>query len=246
VSSPLYDRIGHVYSRTRRADERIARIIWRGLGNARTVINVGAGAGSYEPPDCRVVAVEPSWRMIRQRSGGVPVVCGVAEALPFPIGAFDAALAILTLHHWTDWRRGLTEMRRVARRQVVVTIDPAELDSFWLTAAYFQELGALDQRRCPPLADIARALRPCHVEPIPIPHDCSDGFLAAYWRRPEAYLDPSVRAGISSLVLLDQAVVTHGVARLRSDLDSGAWDERFGHLRKADVLDVGYRLVIAT
>ena len=149
MSSPLYDRIGHVYSRTRRTDERIARIIWRGLGDARTVINVGAGAGSYEPPDCRVVAVEPSWRMIHQRSGAVPVVCGIAEALPFPIGAFDAALAILTLHHWTDWRRGLTEMRRVARRQVVVTIDPAKLDAFWLTAAYFQEIGELDQRRCP-------------------------------------------------------------------------------------------------
>jgi len=184
--------------------------------------------------------------MIQQRSGVVPVVCGVAEALPFPAGAFDAALAILTLHHWADWRRGLTEMRRVARRRVVVTIDPAELDNFWLTASYFQEIGELDQSRFPPLADIARALRPCHVEPIPIPHDCTDGFLAAYWRRPEAYLDPSVRAGISSLVLLDHDVVNRGVARLRSDLDSGAWDERFGHLRKADVLDVGYRLVVAT
>jgi SAM-dependent methyltransferase len=244
--SPLYDRIGHVYARTRRADERIAEMIWRGLGDARTVINVGAGAGSYEPPDCRVVAVEPSWRMIQQRSGAVPVVCGVAEALPFPFGAFDAALAILTLHHWLDWRRGLTEMRRVARRLVVVTIDPAELESFWLTASYFQEIGELDQRRCPPLADIARALRSCRVQPIPIPHDCTDGFLAAYWRRPEAYLDPSVRAGISSLALLDPAVVKRGVARLRNDLESGVWDERFGHLRKADVLDVGYRLVITT
>jgi len=242
----LYDRIGHVYTRTRRADERIAAMIWRGLGNARTVINVGAGAGSYEPPDCRVVAVEPSWRMIQQRSGIVPVVCGVAAALPFPDGAFDAALAILTLHHWADWRSGLTEMRRVARRRVVVTIDPAELDNFWLTASYLQEIGELDRRRFPPLADIVRALRPCHVEPIPIPHDCTDGFLAAYWRRPEAYLDPSVRAGISSLVLLDHDVVTRGVARLRSDLDSGAWDERFGDLREADVLDVGYRLVVAT
>jgi SAM-dependent methyltransferase len=122
---------------------------------------------AYEPPDCRVVAVEPSWRMIQQRSGAVPVVCGIAEALPFRLGAFDAALAILTLHHWADWRRGLAEMRRVARRLVVVTIDPAELDRFWLTASYLQEIGELDRRRCPPLAEVVRALGPCRVQPIP-------------------------------------------------------------------------------
>jgi len=129
---------------------------------------------------------------------------------------------------------------------VVVTVDLAELGGFWLTANYFPEIAKLDHTRCPPLADIAHALRPCRVLPIPIPHDCTDGFLAAYWRRPEAYLDPAVRAGISSLVLLDRAVVTRGVARLRSDLDSGVWHERFGHLDRADALDVGYRLLITT
>jgi SAM-dependent methyltransferase len=244
MASQLYDRIGEVYTSTRRADARIAEMIWRGLGDANTVVNVGAGAGSYEPPDRRVVAVEPSWRMIQQRSGSAPVVCGVAESLPFPAGAFDAALAILTLHHWTDWRRGLTEMKRVATRQVLVAFDPDEVRGFWLTASYLPEIGELDRGRCPPLADIARALGPCRVQSIAVPYDCTDGFLAAYWRRPEAYLEPSVRAGISSFALLDPAVVTRGVARLRSDVDSGVWDERFGHLRKADALDVGYRLVI--
>ena len=174
------------------------------------------------------------------------MVGGVAESLPFRIGAFDAALAILTLHHWTDWRRGLTEMRRVATRQVVVTADPGEVSRFWLVGRYFPEIGELDRTRLPLLAEITRALRPCRVEPIPIPHDCTDGFLAAYWRRPEAYLDPSVRAGISSLALLASDVVARGVARLRRDLESGEWDQRFGHLRKADALDVGYRLVFAT
>jgi SAM-dependent methyltransferase len=243
--SPLYDHIGDGYARTRRADERIAEVIWRGLGDARSVVNVGAGAGSYEPLDRRVIAVEPSWRMIQQRPGSAPVICGVAEALPFSAGAFEAALAILTLHHWTDWRRGLTEMRRVSTRQVVVTVDPEAMASFWLIATYFPEIAELDRARCPSLIDITKTVGSSQVQIMPIPFDCADGFLAAYWGRPEAYLDSSVRAGISGLALLEPDVVSHGIARLRDDLESGVWDQRFGHLRRADVLDVGYRLVIA-
>jgi SAM-dependent methyltransferase len=244
MSWQLYDRIGHSYARTRSADPRIAEMIRRGLGDARTVINVGSGTGSYEPSDRRIVAVEPAWQMIRQRSGAAPVVCAVAEALPFATNAFDAALAVLTMHHWVDWRRGLAEMRRVAKRSVILTMDPDEMAGFWLSARYFPEIAALDQARFPRVVDVVDALGGCRVQPLPIPHDCVDGFLAAYWQRPEAYFDPSVRAGISALAILEPDVVRRGLINLRDDLESGEWEKRWGYLRQAAVLDVGYRLLI--
>jgi SAM-dependent methyltransferase len=246
MTQTLYDEIGQSYAWTRQPDPRIAAAILEALGDARSVVNVGAGAGSYEPAGKSVVAVEPSWHMIRQRPSGAPVVVqAMAEALPFRGRVFDAALAVLTLHHWTDWRRGLDEMRRVANRLVIFTIEPTDLGNFWLTEAYFPEIIELDRGRCPSTADIAHLIGSCRVYRIPIPHDCVDGFLAAFWRRPEAYLDPAIRAAISGFALLDQDVVARGVALLKSDLESGAWEERFGHLRSLEALDVCYRLLVA-
>ncbi len=240
---PLYDQIGRTYTSTRQSDPRIAAAIVRALGDAETVLNVGAGTGSYEPADRSVVAIEPSSQMIRQRAvGSAPVVQAAAEALPFRADTFDAALASLTLHHWTDWRRGLDEMRRVANRLVVFAFEPSE--GFWLTDAYLPEIIELDCGSSPSIADLVRHLGGCRVDRIAVPHDCADGFLAAYWRRPEAYLDPTVRAGISGIARLDPDVVIRGVARLKEDLQSGAWERRFGHLRQLDALDVCYRLVV--
>ena len=241
----LYDRIGTTYTSTRRADPRIAAAIRRALADAQTIVNVGAGAGAYEPADLPVVSVEPSWQMLQQRTAGLAGrVQARAEALPFRDGTFDAALAVLTLHHWTDWRRGVAEMRRVAKRVVIFTFEPEEGGNFWLTEKYFPEIAALDRGQCPSVNEIVQCLGDCAVNRVAIPHDCVDGFLAAYWRRPEAYLDPTVRAGISGFALLDQEVVEQGVARLKADLDSGAWEQRFGNLRDLDALDVCYRLIV--
>ena len=242
----LYDNIGKTYTSTRRPDPRIAAAILRALGDADTVVNVGAGAGGYEPTDRSVVAVEVSSQMIRQRKlGTAPAVQAVAEALPFRDQTFDAALAVLTMHHWTDWRRGVDEMKRVAQRFVTFTFEPNEVDNFWLTGAYFPEIAELDRERTPSVAEVVRQIGDCTVERTAIPHDCSDGFLAAYWRRPEAYLDPNVRAGMSTFAVLDESVVARGIARLQADLESGAWEERFGHLRQLKSLDLFYRLLVS-
>jgi SAM-dependent methyltransferase len=241
----VYDNIGRTYIATRHPDPRIAAAIVAALGNADAMVNVGAGAGAYEPIGRPLIGVEPSWQMIQQRScRASPVVQAVAEALPFRARTFDVAFAILTLHHWTDWRRGLAEMKRVARRAVVFAFDPNALESFWLTETYFPGIIELDRRRSPSVAEVAHELGDCSVEQIPIPHDCVDGFLAAFWRRPETYLDPVVRASMSGFALLDQASVTRGIALLESDLRSGAWERRFGHLRSLDALDAGYRLLV--
>ena len=243
----LYDQIGRQYTSTRHPDPRIAAVILNGLGDAESVVNIGAGAGSYEPVGRSLTAVEPSWEMIRQRSDGRSfVVQASAEALPFRAGTFDAALAVLTLHHWTDWRRGLAEMKRVADRLVIFTIDPHGAVRFWLTESYFPEITTLDRARCPSIDAIVDCVGSCRIEHVAIPHDCLDGFLAAYWRRPEAYLDPAIRAGMSGFALLDQDVVDRGVARLKSDLESGEWERRFGDIMSLDALDVCYRLVVTT
>jgi SAM-dependent methyltransferase len=184
--------------------------------------------------------------MIQQRSARSSwVVQASAEALPFRAGTFDTALAVLTLHHWADWRRGLGEMKRVADRLVIFTIEPSEVGNFWLTQAYFPEIMELDRERCPSVRDLINYLGECRIEPVAIPHDCADGFLAAFWRRPEAYLDPAVRAGISAFALLEQDAVDRGVAQLEADLRSGEWERRFGHLRSLDALDVCYRIVMS-
>jgi SAM-dependent methyltransferase len=240
----LYDRIGVGYRAHRRPDPRIAAAILGALGDARSIVNVGAGAGSYEPPDRAVTAVEPSREMIRQRPpGSARVLQASATALPFADDAFDAALAVLTVHHWPDRARGLAELRRVARQRVVVlTWDPGAA-GFWLVADYFPELVAIDRGIFPTLEEMERALGPAEVRPLPVPHDCVDGFLGAYWRRPHAYLDPAVRAAISTFSKVRD--VETGLARLRSDLADGSWAGRHGHLLERAELDLGYRLVVA-
>ncbi|WP_424188246.1 class I SAM-dependent methyltransferase [Actinokineospora sp. G85] len=241
-----YRALGRGYAATRRPDPRIARALSAALGDARTVVNVGAGSGSYEPADRDVVAVEPSVTMVRQRPpGAAPVVRAVAERLPFPDAAFDVGMALLTTHHWTDAAAGLAELRRVSRRQVVLTWDPGVFARFWLVADYLPELA--ERERDLATVDAVRAgLGPAAVvSPVEVPWDCADGFLAAFWRRPEVYLDPRVRAGMSGIATLPGPVVERGVATLRSDVDSGAWARRHGGLSGLGSADVGYRLVVA-
>ena len=241
----VYDSIGKTYAAHRRPDARIEAAIRRALGDARTVASVGSGAGSYEPRDLRIVGAEPSLTMIAQRPpGAAAVVQAVAERLPFAAASFDAALAVLTVHHWTDAPGGLAEMRRVAPRQVVVTWDPAAFARFWLVAEYLPEF-AEREAGLATLDAVVSGLGGGDVRPLPVPWDCTDGFAAAYWRRPELYLDPDARAAISGLALLDQATVAGAMQRLEADLASGAWRKRHADLLEAEELDVGYRLVIA-
>jgi len=241
----LYDTIGQGYRRYRRADPRIALAIERALGDAKSAANVGAGAGSYEPRELALVAVEPSLTMIRQRpAGAAPAVRAVAAALPFRDASFDAALALLTVHHWPDRARGLAELARAARRRVVIlTCDLDAAARFWLVDEYFPEIAELDRPIMPSLDELRRVLGALTVLDVPVPHDCRDGFLGAYWARPEAYLDAGVRGAISSLA--KHSDVEPGLARLRADLDSGVWERRFGALLERDSLDLGYRLVVA-
>jgi SAM-dependent methyltransferase len=240
-----YDAIGRTYTATRATDPRIAARIWAALGDARTVVNVGAGTGSYEPPDRDVTAVEPSAVMIAQRPrDAAPAVQASAEELPFADDSFDAAMAALTLHHWSDWRAGCEELKRVARdRVVVLSWDPSCRRRMWLGPEYFDHLVDWDLERFPSLPEQAAALR-AEVEVVPVPWDCRDGFHGAFWRRPEAYLDPAVRAGISSLANRE-AELADGLARLRVDLDSGAWARKHADLLELDELDLGYRLLVS-
>jgi SAM-dependent methyltransferase len=241
-----YDAIGRTYTTTRATDPRIAARIWAALGDARTVVNVGAGTGSYEPPDREVTAVDPSEVMLAQRGpDAAPAVLGVAEALPFDDRSFDAAMAVLTLHHWSDWRAGCAELRRVARDRVVVfSWDPTYVGRMWLGPEYFARFGYEDVAGFPSLADQAAALQ-AEVEVVPVPWDCRDGFFSAFWRRPEAYLDPVVRAGISTLAKRSEAELAEGLARLRADIASGAWARRHADLLALEELDLGYRLLVS-
>jgi SAM-dependent methyltransferase len=242
----IYDRIGDGYTRSRRPDPRIASQIRKALGTAATVVNIGAGSGSYEPEDISVVAVEPSVVMIAQRpAGAAPGVRAVAESLPFPDGAFDAGMAVLTVHHWHDAAGGLRELRRVVRGVIaVLTWDQVIFDSFWMVADYVPASGRLD-RQLPAPESIASFLGGGAVVPVLVPADCLDGFYAAWWRRPEAYLDPAVRSGISGLARLDDREIERGIERLRGDLRTGAWHKRYRELLDLEEYDAGYRLVIA-
>lgn len=242
-----YDTIGRGYARHRRADPRIAAVVHDALGDARTVVNVGAGTGSYEPVDRPVVPVEPSTAMALQRHPSLPpAVLGVAESLPLADGTADAAMAVLTLHHWSDPYRGLAELVRVARRRVVLlTIDPEVEAELWPFQDYVPEMLERDRREFPALRQIAAALAaPTRVVPVPVPADCSDGFLLSFWSRPEAVLDPGARAATSGFARLDDTRQAEVVTRLARDLESGAWDQRHGHLRALSALDVGLRLVV--
>jgi SAM-dependent methyltransferase len=242
--APVYDRIGRRYRRGRQEDPRIAARIWAALDDASPVVNLGAGGGSYEPRDRPVVAAEPSAVMLSQRSAGAaPAVRAVAEALPFGDGAFGAAMGVLTVHHWSDRARGLAEARRIARGPVVLFLrDPRAVPWWWLHH-YFPWQAA---RWETPLGQVAQMLGGhLEVTPVPIPADCTDGFDAAYWRRPRAYLDPEVWQPMSALALIPEADRADGMHRLQADLDSGEWYRRWGHLLALDELDLGYRVVAA-
>ena len=241
MAQATYDTIGEGYALLRRTDPRIAAVISLELGASRTVINVGAGTGSYEPTDRVVLAVEPSDLMISQRPpDAAPCVRGSAEALPAEDGAFDAAMAVLTIHHWSDWRLGLREMRRVARHRIVLLTYDTEAANFWLTRDYFPEIRMLDLRIMPPLDALAEELGAFATTPILIPHDCSDGLLGAYWRRPDVYLDPIARRSISAFARIEAA---KGLDRLANDVKRGVWHKRNAGLLTLDALDVGYRLL---
>ncbi len=244
---PLYDRIGLTYGTIRRPDPRPAAPIWCALGDARSVVNVGAGTGSYEPPDREVTAVEPSAVMIAQRlPTAAPVVQATAECLPFPDDAFDAAMAIFTLHHWSDVDAGLAEMVRVARRRVVVvTFDPTAWSSQWIVRDYLPEILDGPATSMPSLARVIAALPPAVVEPLPAPRDCTDRMFATLWARPEEYLDPRIRAATSVWHQLPRDVSDQALGKLADDLTSGVWDERHGHLRTTPEWDVGFRLIRA-
>lgn len=247
TTGQLYDTIGATYTVTRRTEPRIAARIWAALGDARTVLNVGAGTGSYEPPDRHVLAVEPSALMRSQRpADSAPCLAASAEHLPFHDDSFDAAMAVASVHHWPDPIAGLREMRRVARRVVVFTHDTTDSGwrhRFWLTRDYLPEVADLLVGR-PPLTDLAHAVE-ARVEPVLIPWDCVDGFFEAHWRRPEAYLDEDVRRGVSVWARVGPEAEQRAVRRLRDALASGRWAERNRDLVDLDAVDLGLRLLIA-
>lgn len=244
--SRFYDRIGSSYGATRRPEPRIAALIDDALADARSVVNVGAGTGTYEPANREVVAVEPSETMIAQRPrGSAPVIQASAEELPHADDSFDAALAVNTVHHWADLRAGLRELRRVAHKRVVIFLrDPRSGERFWLVEDYLPALDPLE-RMSEILQTLEHELPPTLVVPVPLPRDCVDGLFSAYWGRPEMYLDADIRRNISNFALAEEEDLGDGLARLRADLESGAWDRRYGHLRSLPELDLGHRLLIA-
>ncbi|MBI4763890.1 MAG: class I SAM-dependent methyltransferase [Deltaproteobacteria bacterium] len=242
----IYDRIGTDYATMRKPDSRWVARIHRVLQGHRTLLNIGAGTGSYEPGFISVVGIEPSLIMIRQRSSSAaPVVCGVAEHLPFPEGVFDVSLAILTVHHWSDPAAGLKEMRRVSKKQVVVTWDPdVFVREFWMVRDYLPEAVERERQKAA-LSFVLTHLGPASIEILPVPEDCSDGFWGAYWKRPASYLNPTVRGAISGLALLDQGIVSATLDRLKFDIESGRWQTRYSDLLTLSEIDLGYRLVVA-
>lgn len=238
-----YDKIGIGYSAQRRPDGRIFRQVQAALGEARSILNVGAGTGSYEPTRVPTVAVEPSFEMIQQRRNKSNVVQAAAEALPFRDTSFDATLAVLTIHHWADLSRGLQECRRSSRQMVaILTWDPAS-PGFWLTQDYFPEILEFDRSVFPSMEDLQACLGEITVTDVPIPANCTDGFLGAYWRRPEAYLQQRVRFGMSSFARIPTSA--DRLEQLRADLESGAWHRANVELLGQESLNLGYKLVTA-
>ncbi len=241
-----YDRIGAGYRTARRPDPRIAALVDAALSTMGTVVNVGAGTGSYESAQT-VGAVEPSMVMIAQRpAGSAPCVQAVAEALPLRDRCVDAAMAMLTVHHWSDVAAGIDELRRVTRHRIVIlTWDQSVITDFWLLREYLPEAARISEELSVPIDTLVDLLGGAHVRTVPVPHDCTDGFGAAYWRRPRAYLDPAVRAGMSMLAYANEAALADGLTRLAADLRSGRWDQRHSALLDRQWLDAGYRLLIS-
>jgi SAM-dependent methyltransferase len=247
VSHAAYDEIGVNYTDFRRADPRIEARVWTALGDARSVVNVGAGAGSYEPHDREVIAVEPSPVMIAQRpEGAAPALQGVAEALPLDDQSVGAAMAIFTIHHWSDLDAGLAEMRRVARKRIVLaTIDAETNARVWTLAEYFPEAMALEEEVMPSIASLEASLPGATIETVPMPSRCRDEFTSALWDRPEMFLEPATLRASSLWHRLAPEAIERGQERLRADLESGRWDEKHGRLRTLPELDIGMRLVCA-
>ena len=247
MGEPAYDRIGIGYRQVRRPDPRIAARIEAALGDARTILNVGAGTGSYEPAGRELTAVEPSRVMIEQRpAGAAPAIQASAEDLPFEDDSFDAAMALITVHHWADPLAGVAELARVARKRVVIlSFDPAPMEDLWL-CEYFPRAWEIHRDSMPPVTELLAALGPgATIETVPIPSRCEDGFFCALWDRPELHLDPEVRRASSAWHAMEAEQIDSGLTALRADLESGAWDKRYGELRTAPELDVGMRLIAA-
>jgi SAM-dependent methyltransferase len=244
-----YDVIGQGYARYRREDPRLASRIRKALGPARTVVNVGAGTGSYEPSDVHVIAIEPSDTMASQRPPHrVPAVRASAAALPLLDASVDAAMALLSVHHWdSDQKAGVRELRRVARKAVLIlTYDPAVSGRMWLMADYLPEVAALDRRIFPRMDDLALWLGGrVSTEVVPIPRDTPDWTLGSYWAHPERVLDPEARAATSGFAQMPQAVVDRVVRDVARDLADGAWDRSHGDLRTLAEFDAGLRLIVS-
>ncbi len=238
----LYDSIGTRYNAHRRPDPRIAGAIHEELGEAVRIVNLGAGAGSYEPKDRELIAVEPSGTMISQRPpGSAPVVQARAESLPFRDDAFDVAMALLSIHHWSDIGSGLREARRIAKKKVVLLTWIGFCQDFWLLD-YLPQIRTIDEPLFPSVEELGRILGPVRAIPVPIPHDCTDGFLCAYWRRPGAYLDRDVRSAISTFARVRD--YEDGLRSLEQDLRSGEWERRYAYLSDCEDMDCGYRVVV--
>jgi len=243
LTQHLYDRIGKTYQPYRQPDIRIAAAIQQGLNGADSVLNVGAGAGSYEPVNRQVFAVELAMTMIKQRSSGAaPVVQANSMALPFADHSFAASLAILTIHHWQDQAKGLSELCRVARERVVILTWDPQAPGFWLTD-YFPEILDIDRGIFPTMDTLEQSLGAIQITTIPIPFDCTDGFLGAYWQRPAMYLDAGRWSAISTFAKLSN--VDMGLKALADDLENGSWAQRYADLHQQTHLDLGYRLVVA-
>ncbi len=241
----VYDSIGEGYCNYRTPDPRIAKTIRDAMQGCQSICNVGAGSGSYEPEGLQVTAVEPSQKMIDQRTSDARVVCAKAESLPFEDNSFDATMAVLTVHHWLDPVAGLKEMQRVSARQVIFAFDVDWLDSLWMVRDYLPEIIDFDKERSVSIDLVAKTLNAHTIMPVPIPYDCIDGFQAAYWRRPEYYLNPKVRQAISTFAQLDRQIVERAMNQLEADLQSGAWHKQNAESLNLEEMDFGYRLIVA-
>jgi SAM-dependent methyltransferase len=245
VSGAAYDELGVNYTDFRRPEPRIAARIWAALGDAASVVNVGAGAGSYEPSDRQTIAVEPSPLMIAKRPPGAgPAIRGVAEALPLDDKCVDAAMGTLTIHHWNDLGSGLAEMRRVARKRIVLlTIDAEKNSEIWTLSEYFPTAAQAEREKMPAMQALEAKLPRATIEVVPAPSRCRDEFTSALWDRPELFLEPETLRASSLWHQLSPETIRSGQERLRADLASGRWDEAHGHLRTLPELDIGLRLV---
>jgi SAM-dependent methyltransferase len=244
MTSANYEIVGKHYSSLRQPDPRIARAIHSELDDAQSIVNIGAGTGSYEPFDKQITAVEPSETMIAQRidRANTEVYRASAENLPFEPDSFDTALAILTIHHWNNWQKGLQEALRVTRDKIVLLTWIGMPEGFWLFD-YFPEIEHIDKDLFPSVEQISTVLGSVDVKTVPIPSDCTDGFLCAYWSRPESFLDSRIRSAISTFSRINN--VEEGVQKLSMDLENGEWHRKYGYLKELPDFDFGYRLIVS-